>query len=140
MGAVTMPRKPKDPDNPLSSGGATVTIKLHQRLEDEFMRRVQERGTTRGELGRELLERGLLHLAVETGPMPDDSDDARAQLDYRVTYGLEMLLMVLSEHGAADPAGAVVTARRGARVLAQWADDRALSNRLYLPAADRGEV
>ena len=124
-----MPRKPKDPENPVSGNSLTLKMPdgLYLRLRDMAL----DWGVTRGELARDLMERGLVHLAVERGPVGGEDD--RPLLEQQVEYALMRLEAVLTEHAPADPAGAVVMARGGARFLAQWADERALSARLVFP-------
>lgn len=127
-----MPRKPKDPDNPVT--GKTVTVKLPGASYIRLRDLAEARGVTRGEFGRELLDRGMTHLVVETGPVSGDVEDDRRLLDHRVDYALLHLKAVLIDHAPADPAVAVVAARRVSRGLAQWADEQALMNGQLLPA------
>lgn len=130
-----MPKPPKDPDNPLRSSGQTITVKLSDAFYERLAGRAIAWGITRSELARNLMERGEVHLAVEQGPAGNVEDD-RSLLEQRMEYALMHLEAVLTEHAPADPAGAVVMARGGARFLAQWADERALRAGLVLPAME----
>lgn len=130
-----MPRRAKDPGSPLTARGPQVNIKLTAGMDGRLERLAGERGQSRGEVGRDLLERGYLHLAWEAGPS-GDTDGDRDLLAQQVDYMGAHLTLVLSGHSQLDPEGAVVAARNAARYLAGWADDRALNAGLLLPAME----
>lgn len=133
-----MPRKPRDPGNPLSPSSPQVNVKLPDALARWLAGAAEARGVTKSELARELMERGRMHLAIESGAVDGDMDYNRDVLDRRVEYALRHLEAQLMDHAPMDPNGAVVAARRGARFLAQWADERALRDGLPLAATTTG--
>lgn len=126
-----MPRSPRDPDNPLSSRGKTLVLKLTDSLDDELTAVCAQREQSRAEVGRELLQRGLNHLAIESAPL-NSAEDARPVFEREVEYAWNRLSLVFADQALTDPGGAVVSARRLARALAQWADEKAESNGLLL--------
>lgn len=131
-----MPRKPKHPDSPLSARSPQVNIKLTESMNERLDDLCRHNGQSRGEVGRDLLHRGYLHLAREAH---HGTDGDRELLGQELDYIGAHLTLVLSGHSQLDPEGAVVGARNFARYVASWADERALDARLALLALD-GEV
>lgn len=125
-----------------SPSSPQVNVKLEPEL-DEALRQLMEGNgiTSRGEMARLLLRRGILAVAQDAGQLPQPPVErpplTTAQAAERGAYVVEQLSDLLARLETTDPVGAVVLARGVERAARGWADDRAASHGVGLSRDER---